>query len=61
MLTVLLYGIEAWILLRADAAVLIMFEVKVQHKIFDPVQVGDNFRIQYVLLKNMDVVQRINI
>ena len=63
---VLLYGAEAWTLLSTDAAALRVFERKVLRKIFDPVQVGDDFRMRfnselYELLNNIHVVQRINI
>ena len=65
-LPVLLYGAEAWTLLSTDAAALRVFERKVLRKIFGLVRVGDDFRIRfnselYELLKDMDVVQRINI
>ena len=45
-------------------AALIVFERKVLRKIFAPVRVGDDFRIQYMLyelLNDMDVVLRIKI
>ena len=55
-LPVLLYG----------AAALRVFERRVLYKIFGPMRVGDDFRIRfnsalYVLLNDIDVVQRINI
>ena len=43
---VLLNGAETWTLLSTDAATLTVFERKVLFKIFDPVRVGDNFRIR---------------
>ena len=62
----LLYGSEAWTLLRTDAAALRVFEGKVLRKIIGPVRIGDDFRIRfnselYELLNDMDVVQLINI
>ena len=45
LLSVLLYGAEAWILLSTVAAALRVFERKVLRKIFGPVRVGDDFRI----------------
>ena len=45
-LPVPLYGAEAWTLLSTDAATLRVLERKVLHKIFDPLRVGDNFRIR---------------
>ena len=62
----LLYGAETWTLLSTDAAALGVCERKVLRKMFDPVRVGDDFRIRfnselYELLNDMDVVQRINI
>ena len=62
----LLYGAEAWTLLSTDAAALRVFERKVLRKIFDPVRIGDDFRIRfnselYELINDVDVVQRINI
>ena len=61
----LLYGTEAWTLLSTDAAALKVFERKVLRKTFGPVRVGDDYRIRfnselYELLKDIDVVQRIN-
>ena len=41
-LSVLLYGAEAWTLLSTDAAHLRVFERKVLCKIFGPVRVGDD-------------------
>ena len=46
-LPVLLYGAEAWTLLRTHAAALRIFERKVRRKIFDPMQVGNDFRIRF--------------
>ena len=65
-LPVLVYGAEAWTLLRRDVAALRIFERKVPRKIFDPVRVGDDLRIRYnsklyELLTDMYVVQNINI
>ena len=62
----LLYGADTWTLLSIDAAALRVFERKVLCKILGPVRVGDDFRIRfnselYELLKDIDVVQRINI
>ena len=62
-LPVLLYGAEAWTLLRTDAAALRVFERKVLRKIFGSVRVGDDFRIRfnselYELLNDVDVVLR---
>ena len=58
---VLLYNAEACTLLSTDAAALKVFERKVLRKIFDPVRVGDDFRIRfnselYELLNDMDIV-----
>ena len=62
----LLYDVKAWTLLNTDAAALKVFERKVLRKIFDPLGIGDDFRIRSnnVLHKpfnNIDVVQRISI
>ena len=62
----LLYGAEAWTLLSTDATALRAFERKVLSKIFGPVQIGDDFHIQfsnepYELLNDVDVVQHINV
>ena len=62
----LIYGAEAWTLLSTNAAALRVFERKILLKIFGPVRVDDDFRIRfnselYVLLNDIDVVQRINI
>ena len=51
---------------RGMAAALSVFERKVLRKIFRPVRVGDDFRIcsnseLYMLLNDIDVVQRINL
>ena len=45
-LTVLLYGAEAWTLWCNDAAALGAFDRKVLRKIFGPVRVGDDYRIR---------------
>ena len=63
---VLLYGAEAWTLLKNDAAALRAFERKVVRKLFLLVRVGDDFRITYnsdlyEFFNYIDVVQRINI
>ena len=52
--------------LSTNAAALRVFERKILLKIFRPVRVGDDFRIRsnnelYELLKDMDIVQRINV
>ena len=60
----LLYDAEAWTLLSTDALAFRAFERKVLLKIFGPVRVGDDLRINselYELLNDIDVVQRINI
>ena len=64
-LPVLLYGAQAWTLSNTDAAALGVFVRKVLRKIFDPVRVGDDYRIrtymeQYMLFNNMDVAKCIN-
>ena len=43
----LLYGPKAWTLLSTDAAALRVFERKVLRKIFGPVRVADDLRIQF--------------
>ena len=58
-LTVLLYGAEAWTLLSTDAAALRVFEKKVLLKIFGSVRDDDDFRIRsssepYELLNDID-------
>ena len=60
----LLYGLEAWLLL--STAALRVFERKVLRNILKPRRVGDDFRIRFnselnELLNAIDVVQRINI
>ena len=63
-LPVLLYGAEVWALLSTDVAARRVLDRKALRKIFVPVRVGDDFRIQsnselYELLNNMDVMQRL--
>ena len=60
-LSVFLYGLEAWTLLSTYVTALRVFERKVLRKIFGPVGVGDDFRILFnselhELLNDIDVV-----
>ena len=66
LLHVLLYGTEAWALLSTDTPALRVFERKVLRKIFDPVQVADDFFLRSngelsKLLNNIAIVQLIKI
>lgn len=65
-LPVLLYGSEAWVLAKADEAVLGVFERKILRKIYGPICVDGEYRCRmnnelYELFTDIDIVKRIKL
>ena len=62
----LLYGSKAWVLAKADEAVLGVFERKILRKIYGPICVEGEYRCRmnhelYELYADIDIVKRIKI
>ena len=62
----LLYGSEAWVIAKADEAVLGMFERKILRKIYVPICVEGEYRCRmnqelYEVYVDIDIVKRITI
>lgn len=65
-LPVLMYGSEAWVLAKADEAVLGVFERKILRKIYGPICVDGEYRCRmnhelYELYADIDIVKRIKL